>query len=108
MLNTYEYKINFCEVEYFAQIHEVLKRDLGLPDYYGGTTDALWDCLTDMLGGVNYVEIYGFDNVKAHYPEEAQDIYDVFYKAKHAYDGKYVNRFFVTLIHEDGTRESVT
>jgi ribonuclease inhibitor len=48
MLKTYKYKVDFSEVKHFIEIHEVLKRDLELPDYYGGNTDALWDCLTDM------------------------------------------------------------
>ena len=29
-----------------SAIHDYLKRKLGLPDYYGGNLDALYDCLT--------------------------------------------------------------
>lgn len=107
MLKTYRYKIDFGSVKYFSEIHEVLKHNLSFPDYYGGTTDALFDCLTDMLGGINYIEIYGFENIQSLFPEEAQDVYDVFYGAKHAYGDKYSDRFFVTLIRADGTRENL-
>ena len=34
------------------QIHEYLKVKLDLPDYYGANLDALYDCLTDMTGGI--------------------------------------------------------
>ena len=29
-------------------LHEKLARGLGLPDWYGGNLDALYDCLTDL------------------------------------------------------------
>ena len=45
-----QYIVDFSKVKHYIEIHEVLKRDLDFPDYYGGNTDALWDCLTDMLG----------------------------------------------------------
>ena len=43
MLDTYKYKVDFSEVKYYAEIHEVLKRDLDFPDYYGCNWDAFWD-----------------------------------------------------------------
>lgn len=46
----HKYRVDFSDVEYFIQIHEALMRDLDFPDYYGGNLDALWDCLTDILG----------------------------------------------------------
>ena len=107
MLKTYKYRVDFSAVEYFIEIHEVLKRDLDFPDYYSGTLDGLWDCLTDMLGGINYIEIQGFDNIKKKHPKESQEIYSIFKEAKHAYENKYSNRFFVTIVHDDGSREEL-
>lgn len=107
MLKVYKYKINFSEAKHFIEIHEVLKRDLDFPDYYSGTLDGLWDCLTDMLGGINYIEIHGFDSIKKQFPEESQKIYSVFREVKHAYDNKYSDRFFVKIVHEDNTHEEI-
>ena len=107
MLKTYRYKVDFSDVKHFIEIHEVLKRDLDFPDYYGGNTDALWDCLTDMLGEQSYIEIIGFRNVKNRYKNEWDSIIRILKKAKHAYNGKYSNSFTVILIHEDGTREEI-
>ena len=107
MLEVYKYKVDFSEVKDYIEIHEVLKRDLDFPDYYGGNLDALWDCLTDMLGGINYIELHGFDVIEKRYPEESKEIYSILQETKHAYNDKYSDRFFVTIVHEDGTREEI-
>ena len=101
------YIVDFSTVKYFHEIHEVLKRDLNFPDYYGGNTDALWDCLTDMLGDPSQIQIIGFENIAKRYSNEWNTIIDIIRKAKHAYDDKYSQTFFVTMIHEDGTREVI-
>ena len=31
-----------------SELHEVLARELSLPEWYGKNLDALYDCLTDM------------------------------------------------------------
>ena len=108
MLDTYKYKVDFSEVKYYAEIHEVLKRDLDFPDYYGGHLDALFDCLTDqLLSGRTYIEIFGFERIEKSFADEWQGIVEVLQDTKHAYDDKYSDRFFVTLIHDDGRREEI-
>ena len=107
MLDTYRYTVDFRNVEYYIEIHEVLKRDLEFPDYYGGNLDALWDCLTDMLGDISIIEIYNSEVISKKYHEEWQGIIEVFRETKHAYNDKYSDRFFVTIVHKDGTREEI-
>ena len=102
-----KYTVNFSEVNHYIEIHEVLKRDLDFPDYYGGNTDALWDCLTDMLGDPSYIEIIGFENIEKKYKSEWDSILRIIKKAKHAYNDKYSDRFFVTIVYKDGTREEI-
>ena len=108
MSDTYRYKVDFSEVEHFIEIHEVLKRDLDFPDYYGGHLDALWDCLTDqLLSGTTYIEIYNSEKISTKYHNEWQGIVELFSETKHAYNDKYSDRFFVTIVHKDGTREEI-
>ena len=107
MLDTYRYKVDFRNVEYYIEIHEVLKRDLEFPDYYGGHLDALWDCLTDMLGDISIIEIYNWEVISKKYYDEWQEIIEIFKETKHAYNDKYSDRFFVTIVHPDGTREEI-
>ena len=60
-----EYFINFSTVTDRASLHEKLKACLGLPDWYGATLDALYDCLTDLgpsvisLAGLRWLEPLG-------------------------------------------------
>ena len=102
-----KYIVDFSKVKHYIEIHEVLKRDLDLPDYYGGNTDALWDCLTDMLGDPSYIEIIGFEDVQQRYKNEWDSVIEIFKKAKHAYNDQYADRFFVTIVYQDGRREEI-
>ena len=107
-MNTYRYKVDFSDVKHFIEIHEVLKRDLDFPDYYGGNLDALWDCITDqLLSGITYIEIFNIKHI-AKFSNYDVKLKDVFKEAKHAYNGKYSDNFFVTIVREDGTREEIT
>ena len=99
--------MDFSKVKYYIEIHEVIKRDLDFPDYYGGNTDALWDCLTDMLGDPSYIKIIGFENIEKKYEEEWNSILKIMKKAKHAYGDKYSDSFVVVLVRSDGTCEEI-
>ena len=108
MLDTYRYKVDFSEVKHYIEIHEVLKRDLDFPDYYGGNLDALWDCLTDqLLSGITYIEFYNVENISDKFEKTWQEITQIFKRTKHAYNNKYSDRFFVTIVHKNGTREEI-
>ena len=108
MLKTYRYRVDFSKVEHFIEIHEVLKRDLDFPDYYGGNLDALFDCLTDqLLSGNTYIEIFNTEKIENKFSNEWQEIIEIFEKTKHAYNDKYSDRFFVTIVNQNGTREEL-
>ena len=66
MLDTYRFKVDFSNIEDYWDIHGVLKESLNFPDYYGGHLDALFDCLTDMLGDISIIEIYGIEKLKSY------------------------------------------
>lgn len=102
-----KYLVDFSKVSCYMGIHEVIKRDLDLPDYYGGNADALWDCLTDMLGDPSYIELLGAEEVQKRYKSEWDSVVRIFKKAKHAYNDKYSDSFIVMLVHKDGTREEI-
>ena len=106
-LDVYRYKVDFAEVENYMDIHGVLMRDLDFPDYYGGNLDAFWDCITDqLLSGLTYIEIFNIDKIKRfnNYDERLTDILK---ECKHTYGNKYSEKFFVTIVHTDGTREEI-
>ena len=107
MLDTYRFKVDFSSVEDYWDIHGILKESLNFPDYYGGNLDALFDCLTDMLCYVSIIEIYGLEKLKK-YDKYDQRLIKVFSDAQHDWGEEYSDRFLVTIVHEDGTREEIS
>ena len=106
MLYRFNYRVDFSTVEDFWDIHRILKKSLNFPDYYGKNLDALFDCLTDMLGDISIIEIRGLEKTKK-YDGYDRRLLKVFSDAKHAFDDEFSDRFFVTIVHEDGTREEI-
>ena len=106
MLYKFNYKIDFSNVKSFWDIHKILKESLNFPDYYGGHLDALFDCLTDMLAWESHIEIIGLKELEK-FDKYNDKLIEVFTDAKHDYNDKFSNRFFVTIIHDDGTREEI-
>lgn len=108
MLDKYSYRVDFSKAKNHWEIHDILKESLDFPDYYAGHSYALWDCLTDMLGDISFIEIIGLENVKKQCEEDYEEIMRLLKKTKHAYENKFSDRFFVTIVHEDGTREELS
>ena len=106
MLYRFNYRVDFSTVEDFLDIHRILKKSLNFPDYYGGHLDALFDCLTDMLAWESHIELIGLEKLKK-YDAYDKKLIEVFSDAKHDYNDKFSDRFFVTIVHEDGTREEI-
>lgn len=42
--------------------HAYLKKELDLPEYYGENLDALYDCLTEMVGEITIFNSKELDN----------------------------------------------
>ena len=107
MYERLDYKVDFNPVEGYWDIHGILKESLELPDYYGGSLDALYDCLTDLIGYECHIEIYGLERLKR-YDNYGECLIKVFRGAKHAYDDDgFDERFHVTIVHKDGSREEI-
>ena len=81
------------------------KKSLDFPDYYGGHLDALFDCLTDMLGDISIIEIHGIEKLRQ-FDGYDKRLLEVFYDAKSIYPD-FSDRFLVTVVHKDGTREEI-
>lgn len=98
----YEYRdpyiIDFTNVKYYLQVHEIIKEALDFPDYYGKNWDAFWDCLTDMVGRQTNIEIYGFDVVQKKFSEDAELFLEVLKEFKHYRNDKYADSICIRII----------
>ena len=80
--------LDFSKCQYLGEVHQVIQKELELPEWYGQNLDALWDSIT----GIMYVPV----NIKIIYkPEtkksdemfsEVNKIVDVFKEAEQEYN----------------------
>ena len=41
--------LDFSNCKYLGEVHELIKNELELPDFYGCNLDALWDAITGLM-----------------------------------------------------------
>lgn len=105
MLEKNYYKVDFSDVKSFDDIHSALDESLNFFEYYRDL-DSLYDSLTNMLCDISVIEILGIERLEK-YDGYDKKILQTFYDTKHAYEGEFADRFLVTVVREDGTREEI-
>ena len=93
-----KYTIDFRKVEYYLEMHLVIREALDFPDYYGGNLDALWDCLRDMVGEPIHIEIIGLEVIKRKFGEYADKLIDTFRELKHYRNDKYSHKIQIEIV----------
>ena len=63
-------KLDFTGCKRIMQFHEILKVQLGLPEYYGKNWSALWDLMDGYRSYPTVIEIYGLNDL----PKELQPV----------------------------------
>lgn len=105
----YEYRdpyiIDFTNVKYYLEMHRVIKKALDFPDYYGENWDALWDCLTDMVGRKIHIEIIGFDVIEKEFDAAAETLIETFRDFKHYQNDEYADDILIEIV--DGDKRTV-
>ena len=95
------YVIDFSRVNYYLEMHQIIKEALDFPDYYGCNWDAFWDCLTDMVGRKIHIEIRGLDVIERKFDEEARIMVDILKEIKHYCNDKYVDDIHIEIVSGD-------
>ncbi len=105
----YRYTIDFENVKTYYEFQATIRDALDFPHWYGCNWDAFWDCLTDMLCDITFIEIKGVENVIKRFGEqEYKTMIELFREAKHYANDKYVNDLHVKLIHENNEYEEIS
>jgi len=71
-------KLDFTGCNRIMQFHEILKEQLGLPEYYGKNWDALWDLMRDYRSYSTIIEIYGLNDLPKELQPAVENMFDVF------------------------------
>ncbi|MBE6666663.1 MAG: barnase inhibitor [Ruminococcaceae bacterium] len=103
MMNKKIYTIDFTNIKYFWEIHEIIRKSLDFPDYYGCNWDAFWDCLTDMYGEPLHIIIIGLDIIEQKFDDAANKIISIFRRFKH-YEKSFEKDILIEIVI-DGVRK---
>ena len=101
----YEYKdlytIDFTDIEYYWQMHEIIRDALDFPDYYGCNWSAFWDCLTDMIGDPIHIEIIGLEIIERKFVDAASKMLGILKDFKHYSNDKYAHEIQIEIVTGD-------
>ena len=96
------YTIDFTNVQYYLEMHLVIKEALDFPDYYGCNWDAFWDCLTDMVGDEPiHIEIIGLDVIERKFEHIAGKMIRILKEFKHYNNDKYAHEINIEIVDGD-------
>jgi RNAse (barnase) inhibitor barstar len=86
--NTICVDIDFKEVTSVNDLHELLKRSLGFPSFYGMNWNAFWDAITGLVEMPEKLMFYHWDKFKANMPNEATDLLELLREYNSYYPNK--------------------
>ena len=99
-----KYIVDFTEVNYYWEVHAVLKESLDFPDYYGCNWDAFWDCLMDMYYPI-HIEIIGLENIRKRFDDSADKMIEILKRFKHHGDDSFSDKIRIEIV--DGDKREV-
>ncbi len=77
------YTVDFKGVNSRYALYERIMEGLDFPDYCGMNLDALWDCLTDMIGHGVEITFENFDCMEKYDKEYAEKLCEILERSKH-------------------------
>ena len=79
--------LDFSKCKYLGEIHEILKKELELPEWYGANLDALWDSITGIMYVPANIKIIYKPETKASQKlsDEVEQIISLFLEAQEEY-----------------------
>lgn len=79
--------LDFSSCKYLGEIHEIIRTELELPEWYGANLDALWDAVTGIMYVPANIKIIYKPETKASQglSEEVEKIILLFIEAREEY-----------------------
>ncbi|MBQ8401252.1 MAG: barstar family protein [Clostridia bacterium] len=97
--------LDFREVQYYLEIHRIIKKALDFPEWYGENWDALWDCLTDIAGLEVHMEVLGLDTIRRRFPGVGEKLLQILRRWKGYGNGCYAENTRIFIIENGHERE---
>ena len=98
-----EYIVDFRDVKYYLEMHFVIRDALDFPDYYGCNWDALWDCMTNMLGRPVHIRIIGLDVIERKFDDAAEKLIEILKEFKHYEDDEFAKDIQIEIVNADSS-----
>lgn len=76
--------LDLSKAESADDIHGIIKKTFGFPEYYGSNWDAFGDCLTDLASAPLHIKIIGFRHMKDSFPRDAAILCEVLSDVKNS------------------------
>lgn len=98
----YEYRdpyiLDFTNVQYYGEVHQIIKDALDFPDYYGENWDAFWDCLTDIVGRPIHIQIHGLKIFQNKFPTGCKTMLETLEDLRHWHDDRYIHDISIEIL----------
>ena len=95
------YTIDFTNVNHYLEMHDVIRKSLDFPDYYGCNWSAFWDCLTEMYGDSIHIEIIGLDVIEMKLDDSASKMIEILKRYKHFCNDMFSDQIKIEIISGD-------
>ena len=100
-----EYTLDFSEVKYIYDVHQIIKKEFDFPDYYGANWDAFWDCLTDIASRPLHVKLIGIETLQKEFPWDTDVMLKAFKDLKHWANDLYKDQIIIEIIIGNASHE---
>lgn len=98
----YEYRnpyiLDFRNIQYYGEMHQIIKEAFDFPDYYGENWDAFWDCIKALVGRPTHIKIIGLTTLEKKFPGEGKMLLDTLEELRHWNDDRYLHAITVEVV----------
>ena len=102
-----QYTLDFSKIERWEEFHQIIKKELDFPDYYGENWDALWDCLTEMVDEEEplNIEIIGAEKLEQKFTGTVDMMVKILKELKHLDSDQYFDCIKIEFVCGDARYE---